>query len=108
MTAERIDLASLRVGDKVTITFEVRNTTPPGGAYLRHGTDEFYVGNAHTYHGTVERAPRPLEVGETVWWHGAQVEIRAIDGDAALVRRRYGGAPSSALISDLTREACHD
>lgn len=108
MTAERIDLSALRVGDKVTITFEVVNQGL-GHVYFRHLENCTVVAHANTYHGTVERAPRPLEVGDRVKrpiWCG-YAKIKAISDGVALLKFQHGGW-GHALLSDLTREACHD
>lgn len=66
---DRIDLASLRVGDKVTLTFEVTRFDAQF-VHLKHGDDDqFQLWLNDTYHGTVERAPRPLEasMGDPDW-----------------------------------------
>lgn len=105
---QRIDLNSLRVGDKVTLTFEVySNTNLDAPVYLRHGVDEdFCLVKRHDYYGTIERAPRPLEVGDRVTWPttgaAALGKILCIAGTQAWVENEFGGR-CTFYLHELTR-----
>lgn len=108
---EKIDLSALRVGDKVTITFEViKEIDRDGWVTVRHGDQDatHSLLARYTHHGTVERAPRPLEVGDRVRCHrygpGTILAIHRIKAWVLF----DGGSDPLVPLSDLTREASHD
>ena len=111
MTKEqRIDLDSLRAGDKVALIFEVYSGGgPTAPVYLRHGVDEdFCLVKRHDYYGTVERAPRLLEVKDRVKWHRlgpssfSYGHILCIAGTQAWVELN-SGQRVTAYLNELTR-----
>lgn len=97
--ADKIDLSSLNVGDKVTMTVTVEVTGEadwagdiPVKTVSTNDCDGAYLYDGHSYTGTVERAPQPLKVGDEVrTLSGTKGTIKAIEDGKAWVRLSNGG-----------------
>lgn len=105
---QRIDLKTLRKGDKITVTFEV---VEEADAHL----DVSFDNNGNKYYftrslyGTVQRVPRPLAVKDRVTWpqicgEGAPMhgQILCIAGTQAWIENEYGNR-FTAYLHELIR-----
>lgn len=103
-----IDLSTLKVGDKVTITttYEVEAEPDCDGDVPVHAVSQNVVGYlfaSTTYEGAVEHVPQPLTVGEAVTTKsGARGTIKSIFDDMATVSLSWGNFTTRPL-DELTR-----
>ena len=103
-----IDLKRLRPGDKITVTFEVvKSNDDFNNVSFLNGNLTFYFSLNRNLYGTVERALRPLAVGDRVTYPADAEkvytgQILCIAGTQAWVENEFGNR-FTAYLHELTR-----
>ena len=88
---KNIPLSEARPGDKVFLKPATVQATRADILTIKLASEWCYDVSADEID-RIERAPRPLEVGDTVKdFFGAIVEVKGIDGDIAWVKDKWGG-----------------
>jgi len=105
-----IDLKSLAVGDEITLTTTVRVINLPdkdGDVRVttikgRSNPGFLYRGYADDYLPThIKRAPRPIQVGDTVWSSGGSSYSVLALADGFALLRHANGQPAGRRLDTL-------